>query len=93
MDVVKNKRKRAFAMNRTSVAQPAFKQRNGKTNRFCFFKMNVHIFKCEIYSEAEIISSYGMSRSLSSQDITAENSASYFCRNFATFFPTLIFPA
>lgn len=93
VDVVKKKRKRAFARNRTSVNQPAFSKRHRKTNRFCFVKMSVHFYPYEIYSEPEIISSHGMSRSLSSQDITADNSASYFCRNFTTSFPTLIFPA
>ena len=42
--VVKKKRKRAFARNRTSVAQLAFSQSNRKTNRFCFVKTSVQFF-------------------------------------------------
>jgi hypothetical protein len=70
MDVVKNKRKRVFARNRTSQSE----KRQDKSLLFC--QNERQFFPCEIYSEAEIISSYGMSRSLSSQDITTENSAS-----------------
>lgn len=93
MDAVKKKRKRAFARNRTRVAQLGFSQSNRETYRFSFVKASVHFFPSEIHSEAETISHYGMSRSLSRQDVTAETSASYCYRNFATSFPNIIFTA
>jgi methanogenic corrinoid protein MtbC1 len=92
MDVVKNKRK-GVSQGIEPVLPSLHSLRATAKQIAIVFQRERPFFLSEIYSEAEIISGYGLSRSLSSQEITAENSAFYSYRNFAISFPILIFPA